>query len=601
MQSGGDVWFPTLTYNDESLFWYVDDDYDFECQGVDSDRIHNFYAHVRMNLSRMRRPDGSKKYPDTKEIRFEIVTEYGGEKGRLHHHALVFSPFHIEEPDMVDALELAWAYRLEPITYEYTLTRGKRKGTVIRKQYKGNDADVYQNAFNVLVERYGDVSLAVAHMYARTSKTGVIYYYDKQPKNGFVMWSPLGLRISGAKGIRYVQKYITKPQAWIKEYGIEEYEKRLKDDVFFWSNASARCDKGLFQQDVHAALVKEVRDRGEFWRVDSQFAHAYHHLQKVVDLSELPQSDYVSYRLDRACDKLRTFRRCKPKHFQSTSFGVDAVDYYKNPDGTWNIDALVDGRINLGDTSKYGQFAFIDAKHPNFRYNMPTYIVNKIFKTVDEYGLYQKNHLYDEVFEKRYQDCVKRQVEAYLPYLQTEQAFAAHVAPVSNPVSAHNAFKEIQTLMRGRSPYDLVMFEQVYQDRFYEDGMKQIIDEIVAPAGFRASHYDGLNGIDLLRAVALPFLHLSHHTEFLTTPAPERFKNRSMRRKREFALMFDDIPEFYGFSEVLATIHAYEERLGALKDAASRLKLEQTAKIMSMVKHARKMSKNSQIIYAYGK
>lgn len=601
-RSGGQVWFVTLTYNDDHLPMWHDEQHDFHCQCVDPDLIRHLFAHVRTLLKRL-------GY-DSKSIRYEVVTEYGGEFGRLHHHLLLFVPFSVPEWQMVDVLDRAWAYVPVPIMVDRVITRGKRKGVIVQEQLKdkldaaGSVVSRYNDALAILMEKYGSYEVAKRALYVRHGKR-LSYYFEKRPKNGFVMWSDDGKTIQGASGIRYVQKYITKPQEWIKTYGTIEYEARLKDDIYYWSKC-LRSFKQLFRRNVLSVARQRVRDIGEFWRVDPQFAHAYPNLQKEIPLSVDPEK-YISARLDAACQLLRDWRRCKPKHFQSTFFGVDAVDYFKNPDGSWNIDALVDGRINLGDTEKYGLFKFVDSKHPNFLYNMPTYIFNKIFMTKDEYELFVKNDLYDQVFERRFAESQSRQVLQYSPYFQTPSALMAHLAPLglSEPVVS-SLWSKIRAYMRGRSVDDLVLYENVYQGRDYEDGMNFIYNEIVAPANFRAPHYDGLSGIELLRAVALPFLHSQHHPEVFVEPSPKRMKMRSRRRKDafgnpDFSFCFDFSPEFYGFDDVLVIIHDYEKRLGVLSDAAKRLKQERTAQIMKHAKHSRKMSNNSKFIRDYGK
>lgn len=591
-KAGGQIWFPTLTYNDEHLPMWHDEKHDFHCQCVNPVLFRKFFAHLRMNLKRA-------GY-DSKQLRYELVTEYGGEFGRLHHHALLFCPFSVPENVMVDCIDRAWAYTPSPIMIPREITRGKRKGTIVYEQLKDTPkGSMRSKALSILTEKYGSYDVAERALYVRAGKK-LNYYFEKVAKNGFVMWSDEGKTIQGAKGIRYVQKYITKPQEWIKTYGIPEYVARLKADIYDLAKEVASY-KGIMVSDVIANARRRCIDRGDFWRVDPQFAHAYPTLHKKVSLA-LDDDDYLSARLDAAVDLLRRWRACQPKHFQSTFFGVDAVDYYKNDDGSWNMQRLVDGRINLGDTEKYGLFKFVDDKHPNFLYNMPTYIFNKIFLSKDDYDLYVKNGLYDEVFNLRFAQSQEREISRLLPYFQTFEAFKEHLSPLSLSDSVlRSAWSEIESYRKGRSVEDFVIYKNVYRDRDYELGMNTIYNEIVAPAGFINSHYDGLTGLALLRAVALPYLFLQHHPEVFGdgSVAPKRFKNRSIRSLVDFTFEFS--PEYSGFEDLLLTIDAYEEELGELVDAAKRLQQERTAQIMKHAKHSRKMSKNSKFIRDYGK
>lgn len=47
---------------------------------------------------------------------------------------------------------------------------------------------------------------------------------------GFVRYSPSGDCIKSSKGISYVMKYLSKDMAWLKEYGIFDYMKKLEED-----------------------------------------------------------------------------------------------------------------------------------------------------------------------------------------------------------------------------------------------------------------------------------------------------------------------------------------------------------------------------------
>lgn len=560
MNAGGQVWFPTLTFNDEHLPIWRDPEHNFECQCVDVDLLKRFRDHFRVNLARML--EKAHLPYDVTNIRFEFVSEYGGEFGRMHHHCLIFVPFTIPEYIMVDCLERAWAYKLEPMKYPVQKVKGKHKG------------DTY-------------------YRYCKDEHGQTLTY--KVPKNGFVMWSEKGKTINNAKGIRYVQKYITKPQSWITEFGIDEYEERLKQDIRDYSLAQRFTDK--FTDAIRENARKHCRDIGEFFKIDPRFASSYPHLQEIKH--DYSDEDALSVALEDSIELLRRWRRCRPRHLQSTFFGIDGIDYYKDKEtGEFDIDRLVDGRINLG-SSEYGDYKFVDPKNPRFLYNMPTYYFNKIFLTKDEYGLAVKNGLYDEVFSKRFEKSQKNIVESYQPYFTNPSALMAHLAYIGKSREQCNElFKTISSLMRGRSVEDLVLYETVYQDRSLDEGFAFLNDTYFSPAGFYDSSYDNDSLEVRLRKVAIPFmLNQKHLEELRPVPTPERM------RVRENWIVDDNVfgllPCFLDFDLVLNIIHDCEDELGDAIDAAYRYDNERKETIMRTTGVKTKYMSNISMEFAY--
>jgi hypothetical protein len=556
-KAGGDVWFPTLTFNDDNLPIWRDPEHDFECQVMDAQKLKRFRDHLRVNIERA-------GYP-SRDIRFEFVTEYGTDYGRLHHHALIFVPYHIPEDVFVDCIERAWAYKMEPVKYPVVKTKGPHKGETYYRYYK---------------DEFGHT----------------VYY--RVPKTGYVMWSDEGKTINDASGIRYVQKYITKPQEWIEKYGILEYEERLKCDVRYY--ARARKFKDHFTDAVREAARKHCFDVGDFWRTKPEFAHACPHLQEKKH--EYTDEDFLEVAYQDAVELLKRWRSVSPKHLQSTFFGIDGIDYYVDHEtGEFDVDKLTDGRINLGDEKLYGRYKFIDAKHPDFLYNMPTYYFNKIFKSIDEHGLSVYNELYDQVYERRFNNSQDRLVQSYRPYFDNPSTLSYHLSPLGLEVEqVDDIFKKLSDMMHGRDVRDLVLYQTVYQGRRYKEGMKFIKDNIYSPAGFVNPAYDGLSRIEVFHAIALPFMRFQHHLEEVCPiPTPERMRVRSNWENIEFNdhNYFGHLDEFTDFDYVLDTIRDLEEKLGDLTDQAARLKMKRTANIMKMRKNKRKMSKLSKLMY----
>lgn len=567
-RAGGDVWFPTLTFNDEHLPWYVDDDHGFSCQCCDVDLIKRFRDHFRVLLQR------AVPNQDIKEIRFEFVTEYGGERGRIHHHALIFVPFHVDARVMVSCLERAWSYRLEPVYEDYVLKRGPRKGETVRRHKKVHGVEVLK----------------------------------KVPKNGFVMWSKKGMKINDSRGIRYVQKYITKPARWIKEYGIEEYEARLKRDIVELCDMSV--DYGCFRADLRDRAYQRECNIWRYQR-DNILSHLdlFHcedmlrriakyipHTLRFNRIDAEPAD--LHERIDRALEKLRYWRSVKPRHLQSTSFGLDGVDYFKNEDGSWNLDSLEDGRISLADP-RFGQFRFVDPKHPNFLYHMPTYYANKIFKTKDAFGLMVCNDVFDAVYAPRYRRAVSLLESGFAPYFGTFEDFALHLSPLSlSDEQLRRSYDDLQALLSGRSVRDLAMFQLVYDARVMSAALGYLRDVVSDDV------FERYKGIRLWRVLALPYLYLQKHPEKLRPdPDPERSKNwwrytytddkvadwsyyqrahsldeeaieelslENLFRPSDLPLeSFSDLPEFNGFDYIIDTVRDFENDLSYLKNSAA--------------------------------
>lgn len=99
---GGSCWFPTLSYNNANLPYYEDEENNFSCVCFNRKHLKNFRDKLRVYLRRKGYvPDG---------IRYIIVPEFGGKKGRPHYHALLFVPFYVDVKDMVSCLKRAWIH-----------------------------------------------------------------------------------------------------------------------------------------------------------------------------------------------------------------------------------------------------------------------------------------------------------------------------------------------------------------------------------------------------------------------------------------------------------------------------------------------------------
>lgn len=349
---------------------------------------------------------------------------------------------------------------------------------------------------------------------------------------GFVSWSKdkstgrLRPFLESEKGVQYATKYVNKEQKWLSKYGIPEFMAYLKEQV---KSASGR-------------------------NADEAFEHLSHYQEK-----------------------LREFKHVMPRAFTSTNFGVDGLQYYKNDDGTWNIDALVDGRIDL---TKCGKTP--DPKHPSWLYNMPRYYSRKImYNCVD--GLWSRNELGFEVEAARFWISKKRQEEAYAPYMSLCK-MSEHLSFVkryhADECNLVEDYEKIKSLMAGRTVQDLVMYDKVFR------GIPLAYDTLdCKPRPYEErEHLEGLNFelipeninmnrwlcecIDLTPKEMMKYFHdheLGFYMETLNLDRePDakgcaRCHRAGFYKKRNGFEVFDC---FRGFDDVLEIIEKYERLVG---------------------------------------
>lgn len=548
VESGGEVWFPTLTYNDDHLPMYHDEAHDFHCQIINVNYLKKFRDHFRMNLARFGYPIDN--------IRFEFVTEYGTDLGRLHHHVLIFMPYKVPQHIMVDSIERAWSYRLEPVKVPYTITKGPRKGEIIQKYLRTPDL---KDANGKVIKRGRIVKMKV-------------------PKFGYTMWSKEWPKtLQNCKAIQYVQKYLHKPSEWLEKYHIPEYEQTLKDEVAFWEKY--RSDSVCLGAVEREKVLKYLQDTGTFYKYKAkceEYGLTYHKdkddaIHYYYNDSLRPKLDgiLIQARVDEAVAKLKEWRSHCRFHLQSTFFGYNGIDECY-PD----VDSLKDGRINLSD---HGSDNF-DLKC-NFVYNMPMYYYRHIFQHKDEHGLYVKNDIYDEVTKARFSESQKRQVDSLQPYFQTPEGLAAHLPNISRE-SAFSIFDYIRKVMDGRSVDELVLYQTVYQ------GLCCPIDD----------HW-----IDYWRNHPVEYLIEQSHTEFRRPePDPERYRDKGRAHCQDNDLEWGDLEWFEGFDSVLELIMDCEYNLGEQVDSAWRLKMKREAELAKFLPKKRvRMSNNK--FFVYGK
>lgn len=538
IESGGEVWFPTLTYNDDHLPWYVDDEHNFKCVIVDTKYLKKFRDHFRMNLARAGYPIDN--------IRFEFATEYGTEKGRLHHHCLIFMPYKVTQRVMIDCLERAWAYRLDPVKEEHVISKGPRKGqTVLR--------------------------------YVRTKDGRIVK--QKVPKYGFIMWSNEWPKtLQNCKAIQYVQKYIHKPSEWLDEYHIPEYEQALKDEISYWE--SYVPSGGSLSTSEREKHLNWLQEKGIFFRYQALcekygltcYRASDNYIRYYINTSVNPKIDgvFIRARLDAAVAKLKEWRsRCR-FHLQSTYFGFNGIDECY-PD----VDSLKDGRINLRDHNS-DNFEF----GGNFLYNMPQYYFRHIFLEKEQRApddvLYHKNSVYDDVTRARFADSQKRQVDALQPYFQSVSYLSAHLPHLTQD-QVSSIFSMIRDLMNGRSVEQLVLYQTCFQGLCCPDDPKW--------CDYWYSH-------------PLDYLLEQAHTELYVDPHPLRFRDKTRAHCQDNDTEWGDLVPFLDFDTVLDIIMDCEYGLGEKVNAAWKAEVKQQQELARFLPKKRKnMSNNKFFTY----
>lgn len=105
LKNNGYVLFPTLTYNDENLVFWNDEELGFKCPVFDKKHFVAFRNKLRVYLKR----EGF-NVSEENTIRYMYVCEYGGKRGRPHLHCCLFVPYSIPLSIMKHCVSKAWIY-----------------------------------------------------------------------------------------------------------------------------------------------------------------------------------------------------------------------------------------------------------------------------------------------------------------------------------------------------------------------------------------------------------------------------------------------------------------------------------------------------------
>lgn len=104
-KSGGFVWFPTLTYDNDNLPVWSDPDAHFIAPVFDKSHFVGFRNKLRVYLKR-----AGFDFTGDNTIRYLYVTEYGGQYGRPHIHCCLFVPKFVNFGFFKRLVNKAWIY-----------------------------------------------------------------------------------------------------------------------------------------------------------------------------------------------------------------------------------------------------------------------------------------------------------------------------------------------------------------------------------------------------------------------------------------------------------------------------------------------------------
>lgn len=325
---------------------------------------------------------------------------------------------------------------------------------------------------------------------------------------GMVRYSKHGMMARGMRAARYSMKYVSKDMCWSNRYGTDKYEEELKNRMY----------KAYRNKDI---------DSGDMYR-----------------------------------ERLKAFRRVKPRHYQSMGFGIDGVNYFKNDDGTWNVERCVSGKL---DGSRLGVPPMKSGEV--FQYDMPMYYVRKIFYNVDDWNLYKMTEFGKEIFALRFDLALKRQADKYDVYLNKSDLIQ-HLSFVED-INPEDVYNEVHRLMDGRSASSLALFDIVYRDIEGVSDDDRDIESGSSCSNEAIIHWlnDGMSDDECfswLYEVSLDFMLAQKSLDRIPDPERSYQVSRSVVAKPSF----NDLPCFRNYKAVLNIISDCEKAVGAVVQKA---------------------------------
>lgn len=154
ISNGGAVWVPILTYRNEDLPTYDDDEYNFHCPCFDPEHFVAFRNKLRIYLKRSIKSYNKRHgtrfnhtFKDETTIRYIYCCEYGERRGRSHIHVLLFVPTFVPHKIMKDCIDRAWIYGMVRYSKKGLIAKGMQAAKYCMK-YVSKDMNWY-NKYHV--------------------------------------------------------------------------------------------------------------------------------------------------------------------------------------------------------------------------------------------------------------------------------------------------------------------------------------------------------------------------------------------------------------------------------------------------------------------
>lgn len=241
---------------------------------------------------------------------------------------------------------------------------------------------------------------------------------------GWSSWSKKGMMLKGTKGLQYGMKYVSK-------------------DIYYWTHPITCCRYDDDNEPHY--FTTTIKEYGK------QLRDLYNNLNS---------KDMLSTDIEK---KYRDYQKSRPRHYSSTHFGEDGINYYRNPDGSWNLDKLSEGNIDLkklGLTREKGSTLF----------PLPRYYARKIFYEQDTWNLYRRTPLAADVLRMRFNMLLQRTIDSLSYFISGRDVLLSYVRPYfdanSIPESIQNEIVNtyasyIQDC--GLTPRDIAIYSVVYR------------------------------------------------------------------------------------------------------------------------------------------
>lgn len=299
---------------------------------------------------------------------------------------------------------------------------------------------------------------------------------------GFAMYSKKGMIAQSVRASRYVMKYISKDMSWYKCNRVTEYENDLRHEI------------SMEKDSEYKQLLKQ---------------------------------------------KLKDFRRCCPRHFQSMGFGIDGVGH------------MTDSNL-LNDSISSCDLGVRDGKQ--WSYRVPQYYKRKLmYDCVD--GCYFLNDYGKSILSQRFDTVVRNNMNKFLPYFQDVRL---HLSSVVRPEKLDSVVGSLSDLVSGLNLKTLSVYELIYRGKALD------FDNI----GYLNS-CKSENVINMLTSHAQVFYDSLIDFDYSEYLQPKEYPDGSKFDYRGNALRvpgYSDLACFADYESFLNEFYRYEYRLGSAHD-----------------------------------